>query len=242
MKKFTLIELLVVVAIIGILASILLPSLAKARHTAYRAVCISNQNQIYTSTTMYVDDNDGKLMPSYFFPNKPYESSHPHNNYYIRYTTNGASANNHGMLYKTGYLDSAQVYYCPGLRAAGDSGKGDYNHYLDNNGQYPSIETFQSSSGINKVRNSYYFNPYGNEKTYKRITEYDSSMILFTDLLRNEVLSHGVLGKQWVVTTGDGSNRVAKSSETYSLVFSSDVNNTWSDYNTAINKLTESIQ
>ena len=44
-NKFTLIELLTVVAIIGILLTILLPSLSQAREKAYSAVCKSNVKQ-----------------------------------------------------------------------------------------------------------------------------------------------------------------------------------------------------
>ena len=60
-REFTLIELLVVVAIIGILASILMPSLQSAREKAKRAVCKSNMKQCGIATTMYGDDNDSHL-------------------------------------------------------------------------------------------------------------------------------------------------------------------------------------
>ena len=59
MKRcFTLVELLVVIAIIAILASMLLPSLAKARKTALMASCISQSAQISKAISMYTMDND----------------------------------------------------------------------------------------------------------------------------------------------------------------------------------------
>ena len=58
-KPFTLIELLVVVAIIGILSSLLLPSLGKARDKGKAAVCKNNQKQLAIAFSMYMDDNDG---------------------------------------------------------------------------------------------------------------------------------------------------------------------------------------
>ena len=60
-RKFTLIELLVVVAIIGILASLLIPALGKARESARSAVCLNNIKQIGLAISMYENDDEGIL-------------------------------------------------------------------------------------------------------------------------------------------------------------------------------------
>lgn len=243
MRKFTLVELLVVIAIIGILASILMPSLSKARHVAIQTVCISNQNQLSKAAVMYIDDNDGLLMPYKATTNSPYTQGHPHNNYYLRYTVGSSPAANHGILYKDSYLDSPEIFYCPGLAMVPQKDwLSKMSYYEKQHGHYPTQNEFQVSTGIEKVRGSYYFNPYGQEKTFKRITDFDSSYILFMDIIRGDSLPHGGIGRQWVVSMNDGSVNVAKSSEAYLTTQSGDVSGNWSDFNSAIDKLTEAAR
>jgi prepilin-type N-terminal cleavage/methylation domain-containing protein len=70
LQAFTLIELLVVIAIIGILASLLLPVLARAKERARRAKCASNLHEYGLACMMYANDNGDKLpkMASGFWP------------------------------------------------------------------------------------------------------------------------------------------------------------------------------
>jgi prepilin-type N-terminal cleavage/methylation domain-containing protein len=65
--KFTLIEMLLVIVVLAILASILLPSLLRAREYARQSYCMNNMRQIGLAFKTYVEDNDGFMPPQWFW-------------------------------------------------------------------------------------------------------------------------------------------------------------------------------
>jgi prepilin-type N-terminal cleavage/methylation domain-containing protein/prepilin-type processing-associated H-X9-DG protein len=70
---FTLIELLVVISIVALLAALMLPALARAKHLGAEKVCASNLRQVNLTLMMYADDHDA------LYPLEPTEHN-PHTN------------------------------------------------------------------------------------------------------------------------------------------------------------------
>lgn len=123
MRAFTLIELLVTIAIIAILASLLLPALARAKGAARSTHCRNNEKQMGVALAMYVLDNKG------YFPFTAYAS------------TVAAKRNVSWFDTLSPYMANASwgkgVFKCPSYKGALYEGRSDRNDEIpDSFGSY----------------------------------------------------------------------------------------------------------
>lgn len=76
-RAFTVVELLVVIAIVAILASLLLPTLGRAKSQAYHAACLNNLRQLGIATRVYAEDHQERLPSAEILPTQPIDPRNP---------------------------------------------------------------------------------------------------------------------------------------------------------------------
>ncbi|RRJ96641.1 prepilin-type cleavage/methylation domain-containing protein [Opitutaceae bacterium TAV4] len=109
---FTLVELLTVIAIIGILAAIILPTVATVRSSARAAQCKSNLRQIGVAAMMYSAENKDLILPYAYDAEQASTPLHRKNwpGLLLSYVGGRSLGNNAISSY-----DEMPVYKCPAV-------------------------------------------------------------------------------------------------------------------------------
>jgi prepilin-type N-terminal cleavage/methylation domain-containing protein/prepilin-type processing-associated H-X9-DG protein len=124
---FTLLELLVVIAVIGVLASLLLPAVQKGKRNARRVECLSRQKQWTVGFHLYAEDNGDWLPREGYHPDgevwwnnwahvlDPVSSDVWYNA--VAYDINVAPASRYALPEeRTRFYQPSSFFHCPAAR------------------------------------------------------------------------------------------------------------------------------
>jgi prepilin-type N-terminal cleavage/methylation domain-containing protein len=205
-RAFTLVELLVVLAILVLLATPLLPSLAGTKRNSTRAQCVANLRQIGVGCSVYANDFSG-WYPIWGGYDASHQVNQIRNIHYTRYIfTSGAPDGypmpqgyavnlapyngwdqNLGYLYGGGIIPDGRAFFCPAFSEVSPN-----SPVYPLSPEYYSAPKFMSVHANGAVRSSYMFNPrmkyvsgtYADvQRKYQKVTDCKQIDVLVMDYL-----------------------------------------------------------
>jgi prepilin-type processing-associated H-X9-DG protein len=110
-RAFTQVELLVVFGIIGLLISILLPSMRKAQASAIRIACVSNLRQLAMGVNLYANNNRGLTPQLINFHRRPLNTELDSDAWMRDFGKDDWGGG--GKLYQQKLIQAYKAFYCP---------------------------------------------------------------------------------------------------------------------------------